>query len=138
MSTKFDWAQGDPDYPEALATDAAVLEATEAIAEALERKGLTQAQLAKLCKISPGAISQRLRGTANMTIRNLGQMLFHLGYELQIGLVDAETGEEIIPGKPDPKPRTQSFSEEIFGVESFGDLTTLGKPANRERELTYV
>lgn len=133
MAKEYDWAQGDPEYPALLAAGGAALDATEAVALALEKRGVTQSQLAALCGVTRGAISQRLKGTSNMTIRNLGQMLHHLGYTLQIELVDAQTGETFV---------TRDHAREIrgdgAGLPSPMRFSAAPDQPRHVREITYA
>ena len=69
----FDWSQGDKDYDRILAEERATVDAAEVVMIALEKRGLTQSALAEACNINPGALSQRINGRANMTVRLLAQ-----------------------------------------------------------------
>ena len=91
----FDWSQGDKDYDRVLAEERATADAAEAVMIALEKRGLTQSALAEACNINPGALSQRINGRANMTVRLLAQMLHRLNFSLQFQLVDLTDGDTI-------------------------------------------
>ncbi|WP_082677848.1 helix-turn-helix domain-containing protein [Leucobacter chromiiresistens] len=75
---------GDAAYDAIFAEEAAMIDASESIAEALERSGLSQVELAELLGVSKSEISARLRGERNITVRKLAATLHVLGASLKI------------------------------------------------------
>jgi transcriptional regulator with XRE-family HTH domain len=73
-----------------IAQDRLFIDVVEHIAYAMEQRGISRKQLADLCGVTPGAITQRLGGQTNMTIRTLATTLHHLGYGLELAVVDRE------------------------------------------------
>ena len=63
-----------------------ILECTEAICEAMERIGVTKAELARRLGRTKGFITQLLDGRANMTLRTVSDVLGALGYELKVNV----------------------------------------------------
>lgn len=74
----------DPHYQAVYAEEAAMVDASELIAHALEASGLTRADLARILKVSRSEVTERLRGDRNITVRNLAATLHALGAELQL------------------------------------------------------
>lgn len=87
-----DWLISTPEVELRLAQDQFFLDITEAIAEAMERRNVTRADLARLVNVSRSAISQRLSGETNMTIKTVAETLHQLNFGIQVGLVDKLNG----------------------------------------------
>ncbi len=92
----FDWSQGDPDYDRVFAEEEATGDASELVLLALERRGMSQSDLAQLLGVTRSAISQRLDGRSNVSIRKLASMLDVLGYGIDFQLVDHRASDELI------------------------------------------
>ncbi|WP_194421836.1 helix-turn-helix domain-containing protein [Microbacterium abyssi] len=75
----------DPQYKAVYAEEAAMVDASEIIARALEASGLSRADLARSLNVTRSEVTERLRGDRNITIRNLAATLHALGAELQVG-----------------------------------------------------
>ncbi|KJL23788.1 helix-turn-helix protein [Microbacterium oxydans] len=75
----------DPHHEAVYAKEAAMVDASELIARALEASGLSRAELARVLKVSRSEVTERLRGNRNITVRNLAATLHALGAELQLG-----------------------------------------------------
>jgi len=84
----------DPQYAAIYATEAAMVDASELIAHALETSGMTQADLARKLNVSPSEITSRLRGERNITVSSLAKTLHALGQELELRLVPPVTAQE--------------------------------------------
>lgn len=86
-----DWLQRelpDADAQREYAQQRVIVVITEAIAEAMERSGLTRADIATKLERTKGHISQVLSGRRNMTLRTLGDLLWACNLELEsLGLV---------------------------------------------------
>ncbi|MFC9560032.1 helix-turn-helix domain-containing protein [Agromyces sp. NPDC056965] len=76
----------DPAYAATYAQEAAMVDASELIARALEDADVTPAELARLLNVSRSEITARLRGERNITVRKLAQTLHALGAELELGV----------------------------------------------------
>jgi transcriptional regulator with XRE-family HTH domain len=93
----------DPQYAETFAAEAAMVDASELIAAALERSGMTQAQLARALRVSRSEITARLRGERNITLRSLALTLHAMGERLTLssapsGAADTDTqSHPIVP-----------------------------------------
>jgi transcriptional regulator with XRE-family HTH domain len=66
---------------------------TTAITWYMEEKRISQRELARRMKITPGRVSQILSGDENLTLRSLAAVCVGLGAHFQIDLVP-NTGEE--------------------------------------------
>ena len=73
-----------------LAEERVVLGATELIADAMQRRGATQQELARRIGVSPSEVSQRLSGRRNMSLRKFAAMLHALGFGVEGRLVDRQ------------------------------------------------
>lgn len=76
----------DPEYSAVYAEEAAMVDASELIASALEASGMSQAALARALKVSRSEITERLRGDRNITVRNLAATLHALGADLELSV----------------------------------------------------
>lgn len=72
--------------PMGLRQEELILEATEALARALQSSGLTQNELAGHLGKTEGFISQIMDGRENLTLRTLADVAGALGYKVQIQL----------------------------------------------------
>ena len=78
----------DPSYALTYAREAAMIEASEAIASALEQSGMTRAELARALDVNPSEITARLQGERNITVRKLAETIHALGGRLEITTAD--------------------------------------------------
>lgn len=76
----------DPEYQAVYAQEAAMIDASELIADALEKSGMTRAELARALKVSKGEITARLKGERNITVRKLAETLHVLGARLDLNM----------------------------------------------------
>lgn len=74
----------DSTYSAIRAEESAMVDASELIAEALERSGLSRSQLARALGVSRSEVTARLRGERNITVRKLAATLHVLGEDLQL------------------------------------------------------
>lgn len=75
---------GDARYSAVYAQEAAMVDAAELIAEALERSGMSQAELARALGIARSEVTARLRGERNITVRKLAETLHALDSTLEL------------------------------------------------------
>ncbi|WP_417554331.1 helix-turn-helix domain-containing protein [Microbacterium sp.] len=73
---------GDTHYDAVYAQEAAMIDASELLATALETSGISRAELARRLGVSRGEITDRLKGERNITIRTLAETLHALGERL--------------------------------------------------------
>ncbi len=85
------WFDETPQDRRELARERLLLEATERIAEAMEHRGVSQAELASRLGVSASEISMRMRGNRNLTLRTLADMLDALGYDAELTPRDRRT-----------------------------------------------
>lgn len=78
----------DPEKLAIYAEEAAMVDASEVIAEALENSGISQSDLARQLGISRSEVTARLRGERNITVRKLAATLHALNARLEIRLAD--------------------------------------------------
>lgn len=76
------WFRETPESLRLVAEEAALLDASELVAECLEERQVTRSVLADRLGVSRSEITQRLNGKRNLTVRTLGAMLHELGYRL--------------------------------------------------------
>lgn len=82
----------EEDFELLLAEERLTADVTEHIAEAMEQRGVSKADLAKLCGVGRSAITQRLTGQTNMTLRVVASTLHRLGFGLEVAIVDRRDG----------------------------------------------
>lgn len=75
---------GDPKYDAIYAEEAAMVDASELIAAALEASGMSQADLARALNVSRSEVTARLGGQRNLTVKSLAATLYALGAELKL------------------------------------------------------
>lgn len=74
----------DPHHQAIYAEEAAMVDASELIAHALEASGLSRADLARKLNVTRSEVTERLRGDRNITVRNLAATLHALGSRLDL------------------------------------------------------
>lgn len=74
----------DPQYRAVYAEEAAMVDASELIAHALETSGMSRADLARALNVTRSEVTERLRGDRNITVRNLAATLHALGATLKL------------------------------------------------------
>lgn len=80
----------DVEFAAVYAEEAAMVDASELIAEALERSEISRADLARALGVSRSEITARLAGERNITVRNLAKTLHVLGSRLELKMVRRE------------------------------------------------
>lgn len=83
---KSDWFDSTPELERLYVEEKLILDATEAISEALESAKMKRADLARALEVSKTEISQRMSGERNLTLRTLAAMLYAAGAEATIKL----------------------------------------------------
>jgi transcriptional regulator with XRE-family HTH domain len=93
--TKADF-KNDPEFH----VDLAVSKAHELIFEIMEKKDVSQAELAKRMKISEPAVSRLLNDDRNFGVAKFAEIMFWLGEELEFqcsSILEQKKGAESIP-----------------------------------------
>lgn len=85
-------ADEENEYRRLVAQEELTVDILEHIAEAMEIRGVSKAELASRCGVGRSAMTQRLSGASSMTLRTLSDTLFALGFSLDVGIFD-EIGE---------------------------------------------
>ena len=82
------------EFEAVFAEESAMVDASEIIAGALERSGMTRTELAAVLGVSKSEITARLACERNITVRNLAKTLHALGatLELNVSYGDNATG----------------------------------------------
>jgi transcriptional regulator with XRE-family HTH domain len=86
-ASNFDWGV-DEDFLRAVAQERLAGDLTDTLQYALDARGWTRADLARATGVTPSAITQRMRGSTNLTVKTVAEMLDAMGYGLELGLVD--------------------------------------------------
>lgn len=87
------------EYHATYAEEAAMLEASELIAEALEISGMTRTELAQALNVPKSEITARLKGERNITVRKLARTLHAMGTQLELNVTaKARQHERSHPG----------------------------------------
>jgi transcriptional regulator with XRE-family HTH domain len=79
---------GDAEYDAVYAQEAAMVDASELIARALDASGKSLAELARSLGVSRSEITARLKGERNITVRTLAETLHALGARLELTTAD--------------------------------------------------
>ncbi len=82
------WLSESPEHARAFVEEGLIVDASEAICEALERRNLTKAALAERLGTSKAHVTQLLNGSRNMTLRTFAGIAFSLEMNPTIYLED--------------------------------------------------
>lgn len=80
-----------PNLQRKVAEEELIQEAVEAIWDVMIAQGVSQAELASRLGTTPSNVSQTLRGTRNMTLRNLAGIAHSLGKAVRLVFVKRES-----------------------------------------------
>jgi hypothetical protein len=87
----------DPEDQRKYAEERCIVVATEALAEAVERSGVTHAEIARRLSVSPARVSHML-SQRNLTLRSVADLLWACGLEVEdIGV--AKLGVSVVPSE---------------------------------------
>ncbi len=78
----FDEARRHPDYR----YEGTILDFTEALFDAMDRQGISRAELARRLGTSQAYVTRVLRGNANFTLKTMSKLALALEMELEVGL----------------------------------------------------
>ncbi len=84
MKTQIEILMEDPEFRRAYAVEKATMDAAQLVADLMQQKNLSKAELARLLGKSRAWVTQILSGKENLTIRTLADLLHELGAELHI------------------------------------------------------
>jgi len=90
----FEKAMEDPVLRKELAREGMIVEATEAIAKAMERSGVSRAELARRLGRHRSFVTRLLSGSRNLTVATVGEALGALGFEGVIELREVGRRQE--------------------------------------------
>ena len=82
FTSKFQEFKGDADF----LTEQAILEFTEKVVVAMERAGMSRADLARQLGVSKAFISKLLNGNPNLTVKTMVALAKALGCSLELSL----------------------------------------------------
>lgn len=92
FQSDFERALVDPVLRRELAREGMIVEATEAIAVALEQSGISRAELARRLGRHRSFVTRLLSGPRNLTVATVGEVLDALGFEGNIELRPCASG----------------------------------------------
>lgn len=92
METSNVFPVGDAEFGAVYAEEAAMVDASELIALAMEKANVGRSELGRMLKISRSEVTARLAGDRNITVRNLAKTLHALGARL---VLDIEVEEPV-------------------------------------------
>lgn len=84
------------EYKVTYAEEAAMIDASELIAEALEASGMTRTELARALDVPKSEITARLKGERNITLRKLARTLHVLGAKLELTISLESSPEQVV------------------------------------------
>lgn len=90
MSELKKWLESSDENRRAFAQETLILQVTEAIWEALEKRRWSKKELADALHVSKSHVTQMLNGSRNMTLRTLSDITFSLGLQMKLRLCDKE------------------------------------------------
>ncbi len=88
------WLNASDTNQRLFAEESLIVDAAEEIWAAMERKGITKADLAGLLGTSKANITQLLNGSRNMTLRTLADISFALGHKISLRLSECHQSDE--------------------------------------------
>ncbi len=89
----------DPGYAAVYAEEAAMVDASSLIAQAVQASGVSQAELARRLGVSRSEITARLQGERNITVRALAKTLHALGASLKLSIAADNDGAQVNAGQ---------------------------------------
>jgi len=90
------WFRSTPETERLLAQERVVLGVTELLCEAMERRGVSRAELANRLNVSASEVTQRLSGERNLSLRSLSDMLHVLDFGIEGHLIDNHPHSDIL------------------------------------------
>ena len=81
-----EWLDESPEHSRAFLEEGLILEATEAICAAMEKRGMSKAVLAGRLGTSKAYVTQLLNGNRNMTLRTFARIAFALNLTPEMAL----------------------------------------------------
>lgn len=132
MKTQFEDLMKDPGFRKAFSLEKATLDAAELIAKLMDDKDMSKADLARHLGKSRAWVTQLLSGKENLTVRTLAEILYALGYELDLGMHSLESGV----GRADPVANFSSPQEcwpqagRTSDFERWPNARNYGDPSN--------
>ncbi len=84
MKTRHEILMEDPEYRRLYAIEGLVTDTAELVAQLMEERGVSKAELARRLGKSRAWVTQLLSGRANMTIRTIAEVTYALGSEVRL------------------------------------------------------
>ena len=117
------------DYKRLVRQEELILDVTEGLTEALDRGGVTKAELARRLGRTPGFVSQVLRGGRNLTLRTIADIAGALSLRPSLRLAH----EADVVRRVDKPRRSWTLDTALFGVAGGGPVQFTQIPANDAR-----
>lgn len=108
----------DPEARRVYEEERLVLEANEALLEAMEESQITRAQLADFIGASRAHVSQLLSGTRNLTLRTFARLACALGKQVDVRLTHLEDMGFQPIDVPEPVMRMERTLIDTEGLDS--------------------
>lgn len=86
----FDKFRADAEYERELAAQQLLIQAGDQLNEILNLRGMKRQDLAEKLGVTPGRVSQALRGDENLTLRSLAKLAHALGAEISLRVYPQE------------------------------------------------
>lgn len=83
-----DWANKTPQRRRIYAQEGLIVDVSETIYEAMDKRRVLRVDLAKQLGCSKALVSQMLNGKRNMSLRTLADIAYALGYKVEIRFKD--------------------------------------------------
>lgn len=122
---------GDAKFEAVYAQEAAMVDASELIALAMEKAGVGRADLARTLRVPRSEITARLSGDRNITVRNLAKTLHALGAKL---VLDVKFESPVVVEAPSRDQLIRDAYRNSGGTRT-GHVHTRSQDADRLKEL---
>lgn len=126
----FENFQQDPVERLGYAREAAMVDASELIAHALEESGMSRSELAQTLDVRKSEITARLAGERNITVRKLAETLHALGHNLQLGMTSGSVGPAM-PNVPARRHRSATGVDHVARLVTRVGTRGKGDPGRR-------
>ncbi|MDV6274115.1 helix-turn-helix transcriptional regulator [Rhodococcus erythropolis] len=88
------WFESNPKSEAMLAEERLILSTTELVHNAMERRNMSQAELAQRLGVDPDLLRRQLAGECDMTVRSLAAMLHQLNAAMNLDDAFAQYADE--------------------------------------------
>ncbi len=120
----------DPEFRRLLAQEELILEVTETLCELLEKEKTSRKELADRLGKTKGFVSQLLKGSRNLTLRTVADILHVLGYRVSLAPYKEKGRQqhntiEFTTKHTQPKPPTPDWSFEFSVADNYKDYAAI-------------